>query len=285
MKALRDMRIAVLLALSAGAAFGQQLNGISDTHVHCDPDSAPRSIDCLDAARAARTEGMRAILLKNHYAPTVQLAYAVAHVVPGVEVYGGIVLNRAVGGINAEAVKQAATFKGGYCKVVWMPTFDAASVAVSRDGKLLPEVIDVLHVIAQYKLALASGHISALDTLMLVKAARAAGIDRIVATHPTGKLTVDQMKEAAAGGAYIEFVYHSLLGAGARTPQIADYVREIRAIGPEHCILSSDLGQADSPVHTVGWKRYLDLLGKAGITQAEIDIMARRNPARFLGLE
>jgi hypothetical protein len=248
------MRFAVLLALCASAGFGQLLNGITDTHVHCDPDSAPRSIDCLEAARLAHNEGMRALLFKNHFAPTVQLAYMVSHVVSGVDVYGGIVLNRAVGGINAEAVRQAATFKGGYCKVVWMPTFDAGSVAVSRDGKLLPEVIDVLHVIGQYKLALASGHISAIETLMLVKAARAAGIDRIVATHPTGKLTVDQMKEAAAGGAWIEFVYHSLLGSGARTPEIGDYVREIRAIGPEYCILSSDLGQADSPVHTVDWK-------------------------------
>jgi predicted metal-dependent TIM-barrel fold hydrolase len=96
-------------------------------------------------------------------------------------------------------------------------------------------------------------------------------------------MSIGQMKEAAADGAYVELVYHSLLAGGRLT--IAGYVDTIRAVGAEHCILSSDLGQADSPVHTVGWKTYLEQLKKAGVTEAEIDLMARRNPARLLGLE
>src|SRR5271155_142190 len=121
-KSVREMihmKFALILALSAAAGFGQTLAGIVDTHVHCDPDSAPRSVDCLEAARLAKDAGMRALLFKNHFAPTVQIAYIISKVVPGVEVYGSIVLNRAVGGINAEAVTQAATFKGGFLKVVW----------------------------------------------------------------------------------------------------------------------------------------------------------------------
>ena len=143
------MRAALLLALFTSSCFAQ-LKGVVDLHVHSDPDSAPRSIDALEAARMARDEGMRALLLKNHFAPTVQLAYIVAHAVPGVEVYGGIVLNRSVGGINPFAVEQAATFKGGYARVVWMSTFDAGKVPVSRDGKLLPEVLYVLRMMAKY---------------------------------------------------------------------------------------------------------------------------------------
>ena len=240
----------------------------------------------------ARDEGMRALLLKNHYAPTVQLAYIVARAVPGVELYGGIVLNRAVGGINPVAVEQAATFKGGYARIVWMPTFDAGNeankpnrpfVPISRDGKLLPEVLNVLRIMAKYKLALATGHSTATEHLMLVREARKAGITRIVLTHPSGVMTNEQMKEAAADGAYVELVYHSLLGGGRLT--IDNYVQTIKFVGSDHCILSSDLGQADSPVHTVGWKAYLAMLKKAGITDAEIDLMARRNPARLLALE
>ena len=276
------MRMVLLLALQVGVCFGQ-LKGIVDLHVHSDPDSAPRSIDALDAARLARDEGMRALLLKNHFAPTVQLAYIVARAVPGIDVYGGIVLNRAVGGINVTAVEQAATFKGGRAKVVWMPTFDAGKVPVSRDGRLLPEVLDVLRVMAKYSLALATGHSTAEEHLMLTREARKAGVTRIILTHPSGVMTVEQMKEAAAGGAYVELVYHALLVGGRIT--IADYARTIQAVGAEHCILSSDLGQADSPVHTVGWKTFLDQLLKAGVTQREIDLMARRNPARLLGLE
>ena len=67
--------------------------------------------------------------------------------------------------------------------------------------------------------------------------------------------------------------------------KIADYAKAIRAVGPEHCILSSDLGQAMNPVHTDGWIRYLQMFREAGFNQAEIDRMAKINPARFLGLD
>jgi hypothetical protein len=278
------MRLFLLFAC-AGGLCQAQLQGIVDTHVHCDPDSAPRSIDALAAARMARDEGMRALLLKNHTLPTGPLAYAVAQAVPGVEIYGGVVLNRAAGGINPALVDQAAAFKGGQMRVVWMPTFDAGRVAISRGGKLLPEVIEVLQIMAKRNLALATGHSTAEENLLLVEAARRAGVARIMLTHPVGRMTLDQLKQAAAGGAYVELVYHSLLGPGPRAPKIADYAAAIRAVGADHCILSSDLGQADSPVHTVGWKSYLELLRKEGVTAAEIDRMARRNPARFLGLE
>src|SRR4051812_2338812 len=111
------MRLAVLSVLTAVVCLAQ-LNGIVDTHVHCDPDTVPRSIDALEVARLAAGEGMRALLLKNHNAATVQLAYIVGKVVPGVEVYGSIVLNRALGGINPAAVDQAALMKGGRLRMV-----------------------------------------------------------------------------------------------------------------------------------------------------------------------
>ena len=288
------LKFAFSFALLAGTACAQDLKGIIDTHVHCDPDSAPRSVDCLEAAKLARAAGMGGLLFKNHYEPTVQIAYIIAKVVPDLPVFGGIVLNRSVGGINPEAVIQAATFKGGFCKVVWMPTFDAGNdqhppnrpyVAVSHGGKLLPEVIEVLKLIKKYDLSLATGHISAEENLMVIHAAHEMGIEKMVATHPSGKMSIPQMKQAAADGAYIEFVYHSLLGGGAHAPTIDQYVREIRAVGPEHCILSSDLGQADSPVHPEGWKKYLTMLKKAGISDADIDLMTRRNPRRFLGMK
>ncbi len=293
------MRTIALLVLSAPLCLGQ-LKGIVDLHVHSDPDSVARSIDALGAARLARAEGMRALLLKNHFAPTAQLAYVVARSVKGIEAYGGIVLNRPVGGVNPAAVEQMAKFKGGHGRVVWMPTFDAEnhvrvsgekrpSVPVSRGSVLLPEVLEVLALMAREKLALATGHSSPSEGLMLIREARKAGITRMVVTHAMlspVSMSTEQMREAAKLGAWLEFVYNTLLpraGAGRRT--FADFAKAIRAVGAEHCILSSDLGQAVNPVHTAGWKDYIDGLRKEGITQAEIDRMARQNPARFLGLE
>ena len=101
---------AVLLLLASSASSFAQLKGVVDVHVHSDPDSVPRKLDALDTARLARDAGVRAIVLKNHWAPTVQLAYTVAKVVPGIEIFGAISLDRAVGGVNPEAVKQAAAF-------------------------------------------------------------------------------------------------------------------------------------------------------------------------------
>ena len=293
------MRLLLISSLCASACLAQ-LQGIVDIHVHCDPDSMPRSIDALEAARLFRKEGMRALLLKNHFAPTAQLAYMVNRSVDGVQAYGGIVLNRPVGGVNPAAVEQLAKFKGGYGRVVWMPTFDAENqvrvsgekrlfVSVSRNGALLPEVLEVLKIVAREKLALATWHSSTAEDLMLIREARRVGIDRIVVTHAMlspVSMSIEQQKEAAKLGAYVEFVYNALLASSGQSPMsIGDYVKAIRAIGAEHCILSSDLGQAVNPVHTEGWKAYLQQLSKAGITNQEIDRMARRNPARLLGLE
>jgi len=293
------MRLLLLTLATAGLVLAQ-LKGIVDIHVHSDPDSMPRSVDALEAARLAKAEGMRAVLLKNHFAPTAQLAYVVSRAVAGIEAYGGIVLNRPVGGVNPAAVEQMARFKGGHGRVVWMPTFDAENqvrvagekrpfVSVSRGQALLPEVLEVIRVIAKEKLALATGHSSPAEDLMLIREARRAGVERIVVTHAMlspVSMSVAQMKEAAKLGAYLEFVYNALLpSAGEKRTTFAEYARVIREVGAEHCILSSDLGQAANPVHPVGWKAYLEGLGKTGVTEQEIDRMARRNPARLLGLE
>src|SRR5471032_2694357 len=185
--------------------------------------TARRAIDADDVARQAKAAGMRAVVLKNHWEDTASLAYMVRKMVPGVEVFGGITQDLAVGGINIEAVKHMADMKGGYGRIVWLPTFDAQNqvkdkgpeVKVSENGKLLPSVLALLDYIAIRKqLALETGHVSAEEALMVIKEARARGIQHVVATHgmagPTN-LSVAQAQEAARMGAYIEFVYGGTL--------------------------------------------------------------------------
>ena len=291
----------VLLLLSSAALCLAQLQGIVDIHVHSDPDGVTRKLDALDTARLAKEAGVRAIVLKNHWAPTAQLAYTVAKVVPGIEVLGGIALNRAVGGVNPEAVKQGAAFTGGKLRIVWMPTFDAENyvrfskqdlpfAAVSRDGKLLPETIEVLQLIAKNKLVLATGHSSAAEDLMLVREGRKQGIAQIVVTHPMDApihMSLAEMQEAARLGAYIELCGNAVLPTHPKDRQVpvAEYVKTIRAVGPEHIILSGDFGQTIHPPFPEAWKQFLDILSKAGIGSAEIDLMAKKNPAILLGLK
>jgi len=280
--------IAVWLLIPALSAQAQ-LEGMVDLHVHAAPDSDARSVNAIETARVA------ALLFKNHYTHTASLAYLVSQVVRDIEVYGGITLNRAVGGINPLAVEYMADTTGGLGRVVWMPTRDSeyghltisenpAHVPISRDGELLPEVHEVLGLIAQHDLALATGHSSPEESMLLIRAARARGIERIIVTHPFSPsvaMTAETQREAGRLGALLEYPISLALGGDERFDQ---FVAQLREVGPENVALSTDLGQPGNPVHADGLNVIVGRLMEAGITQTEIDVMTKRNPAWFLGL-
>ena len=297
-------KFAVLAALLFATPVSAQsdtvsLKGAIDIHIHQDPDSAPRAIDADDVARQAKAADMRAVVLKNHWEDTASLAYMVRKMVPGIEVFGGITQDLAVGGINIEAVKHMADMKGGYGRIVWLPTFDAQNqvkdkgpeVKVSENGKLLPQVAALLDYIATRKqLALETGHVSAAEALMVIREARARGIQRIIVTHamnaPIG-MTVSQMQEAARMGAFIEFVYGATLERNA-TLTVEQFAQAMHAVGPDHCIMSTDLGGGrpyPRPMPAAGLLEFMNRLHALGFSVAEIDLMSKTNPAIVLGLE
>ena len=287
---------AVLLSLWAAASAFAQLEGVIDLHVHSAPDSGPRSIDALEIARMARQRGMRALLFKNHYTSTAPLAYLVSQAVPGMEAYGGIVLNRSVGGINPAAVEHMAKTTGGGGRVVWMPTFDSehyhrtvkpnpAFVPVSRAGELLPDVRNVLSLMADLDLALATGHSSPEESLLLIRAAKQAGIERIIVTHPLLPdvgMSPELQRQAARLGAFLEFPIALMLPPASIA--VEEFAEVVRSVGPQHVILTSDLGQVLNPIHTDGLIAFLAQLQEQRFTRQEMDLMTKSNPARFLGL-
>jgi hypothetical protein len=293
----------IAIALVAVALFGPQppdadlLRGAIDIHVHSDPDNVPRSLDGLEAATEARAAGMRAIVLKNHYDPTAGLAFLARKAAPGLEVFGGVDLNLTVGGMNPIAVDHLSQIAGGYGKIVWMSTFDAENqvryskeqrpfVSVTRNGELLPETKAVIAAVARHDLVLATGHVAAAEGLMLLREGRRAGVRQMVVTHaanPPILMTVDQMRDAAGIGAFVEFVGGSLAEPDAAA-RIDRFAQMIRAIGPQSCILSSDLGQKGNPLPAAGFAQFLKAMRGKGFSDAEIGQMARDNPARLLGL-
>jgi Family of unknown function (DUF6282) len=307
-KSVRALFIALaMLATAAGAADVNQrgraddtaraLRGAIDIHVHSDPDDRPRSIDAIDVAKLARVRGMRGIVLKNHYDPTAALAYIVRKEVPGLEVFGGIDLNLTVGGMNPAAVDHMARVSGGWGRLVWMSTFDAENqvryskenrpfVSVARQGTLLPEVKDVISVIAKYGLVLATGHVSPQEGLMLLREGGRQGVRHMVVTHAMNApvlMDVPQMQEAAKLGAFIEFVGGSLASADAAS-RIDRFADAIRKIGPEFCILSSDLGQKGNALPPDGFGAFLVALRARGLSEQDLDRMSKQNPARLLAL-
>jgi hypothetical protein len=302
----RVMRFAVLLIVASGMAGagaavlaeGQEaeisLDGVVDLHFHTGPDSRPRSVDDIEASRLAAEAGMRAILLKNHFTMTADRAAIAMGQVDGLEIFGGLALNRAVGGINPEAVRQMATFSGGRGKVVWLPTFDSEHavtsgggdgpfVSILEDGEPLPAVLEVFALLAEHDLTLAMGHSAPGEVLRLIPEAKRLGVPRILVTHVFSQgATREQMRQMAADDAIMEIDWLAVYRGGR---PIEDYVSAIRELGAEAFFMSSDLGQEGNPLHAAGLRDYIRAMLDAGITEEEIDIMARRNPARLLGLD
>jgi uncharacterized protein DUF6282 len=302
------MRFRILLALLllCSAALQPQLNrpleGVIDIHVHSFPDSEPWTMDGIEVAKLAKAKGMRGLVLKSHWEPTATLAYLARKEVPGLEVFGGICLSRAVGGINPAAVEEMVKVTGGWGRVVWMPTLDAENAvrtagsnlpftSVSRNSELLPEVKEVLAVIARNKLVLATGHSAAEEDLMLVREGRRLGVEHMVVTHAMSgavHMTVAQMQEAARSGAFIELVYvHTLTKESINRKaqfSVADVANAIRKVGPAFVILSTDMGQVGFPPPPEGLAAYIAELRAQGFTQRELDRMTKENPARLLGL-
>ncbi len=273
------------------------LAGAIDIHVHNLPDDRPRSVDAIDVATLARERGMRGIVLKNHYESTAGIAYLVRRIVPGIEVFGGIDLNLTVGGINPAAVEHMTRVTGGWGRVVWMPTFDAENqvryskeirpfVRVAQDGELVPAAKEVIALIAKHRLVLATGHSSPAEALMLLREGRQQGVRHMVVTHatfPPVLMDVPQMQEAARLGAFVELVGGSPAGAGAQA-RLDRLAATIREVGPEFCILSSDLGQPGNPLPPDGFGALLMALRARGLTEQEIEQISKQNPARLLGL-
>jgi hypothetical protein len=300
---IKLLACAALLLAGRAAAQGEgdiNLRGVIDFHVHAGPDSVERAIDADDLARLAKSMGMRGMVLKSHWDKTSAMAYLMRKEVPGIELFGGVTSDISNGGINIEGVKRMADMKGGYGRVIWLPTFDNETpgkvanhqpyVSVSENGKLRPEVLALIDYIAtRPELVLETGHVTPQEGLMVVHEAHARGVKHIVVTHAMGsRWTVPQMQEGARDGAYMEFVYHGTLGPRGQT--IAQYADAMKQVGYDHCIMATDLGDVHTPppppypLEPQGFLQFMQEMHKAGVSVADINRMSKTNPALALGL-
>ncbi len=271
------------------------LEGAIDIHVHASPDpDAARRLDARALARLARRAGMAGLVLKSHEYPTAPLAWALAGEAAPLTLYGGLSLDHGVGGLNPEAVRVSLRIGA---KVVWMPTFDAAQWREYRpasqartgpalrvldaDGRLLPEVMTILDMISAHDAVLASGHLSVEETLVLLREARLRSI-RCVVTHAAFWFPVEAQRTLAAMGAYIEQCAMPSFAEGgdAAFEQVAE---QVRAVGVEHVILSTDLGQAQNPAPPIGLGMWADYFVMSGFSEEDVGRMLRENPATLLG--
>ncbi len=289
------------------------LKGAIDIHLHAGPSLFPRLMDAVETARAAEAAGLRGIVIKHHHTPTVDRAYFVHRAVPDVEVYGGVTLNYAVGGLNPFAVDAALKLGG---RVVWMPSVDALNhtrhfgelgkygsrldydkpaiyeeargiAILDGEGTLDPRVGQILDLVAEADTAVATSHLDFEESKALVEEARRRGVKKIVATHVkfvTASMSVDEQRWMAERGVFLELCYSSLSPAW-RSTSIDEVAGEVREVGPEHYILASDLGQIHNPPPSEGLRIYVLMLLERGFEPEEIRVMVKDNPERLLGLD
>ncbi|MST31637.1 cytosolic protein [Acidimicrobiaceae bacterium USS-CC1] len=287
--------------------------GAVDLHVHVAPDVMRRRITDFDLARRHVDEGLGGFVLKSHYVPTAERAASVASAVPGAEVYGAITLNGSVGGINPVAVEIAAR-EGA--RIVWMPTVDSHNQrtcsasdpegakppmwaqlqeelqergiaappipVVNGGGEVLPEVIDVLRIIARYDLILATGHLGRDEIMAVVRAANDEGVQRIIVTHPeftSQRLSGADQRELAERGAFLERCFTTPYTGKV---EWGEMLANIRTAGVANSFLSSDLGQPFNPPVEDGLALMAEHLMGAGFDLDEVRLMTVENTKKLV---
>jgi len=283
--------------------------GVIDMHVHPAPDVFGRALTDIETVTVARRKGLRGIVLKNHVVTTADRAALAMDQVPGIEVWGGIVLNNSVGGINPAAVEWMHRMSGGRGKVVWLPTFDSdkhvktlvdknkSGLVVAPNGVVTPQMDEILKIIARENLILATGHVHAEEVVAVTRRARELGVKNILVTHGFTNipgLTMAQAKEVAAMGAMIEICYLQFLtGPNAQYAWMKHWeevgtdkvLLALKEVGADSLVLSTDLGQQGMMTPPDGIENAVGALRAAGVSQADLDKMMKRNPAKLLGLQ
>jgi hypothetical protein len=291
--------------------YEELIQGAYDLHVHCGPDVMPRKMDDLEMAERLLKSGMKGIALKSHYFCTADRAKLVNKLYPGVNLVGTITFNNAVGGLNPVAMEMAA--RAG-AKLVWMPTCDAtneqaflknskheklpywaklqmeliekgittSSISLLEEGKLKKEVYDILDTIAKYNIILTTGHIGKEETFALVKEAVNRNVKKIIVTHPdfpSTYYTKEEQKELTDLGAYME---HCFTTPYTNKTTWENVFEQIRYVGPEHCIIATDLGQPVNPYPDEGMLMFAAKCIENGFSEEEVKRMTIINPTQLV---
>jgi hypothetical protein len=276
----------------------QLMVGAIDLHVHGAPEpiEGPRRINLVELAQQAKASGMKGIVIKSLRFGTVTVTALVNEMINSPVLIGSLVLNRDVGGLNPDVVEAHA--RSG-AKIIWLPTISAAAhikasgnskdqgiSLLDQNGKLMPEMIKIMQILSKHKSVLATGHVSKAEVFAVTAEARSRGIEVII-THPLAGprgplISTAEAQELAGMGAYIEFTFAHCMPPMTMSPE--EMSAFVKAIGPEHCVLSTDFGQRFNPPANEGFRMMLDALLRLGrLTEDELTIMVKVNPCRILG--
>ena len=286
-----------------------------DLHVHVGPEIIPRKFT-LPELLAYEKGKLKGVGIKNHFFPTISMS--AASMAKGLPlVVNSVVLNRYVGGFNADIVRASAALSDKSI-IVWFPTLHAQQFLQSQKfeipdewlapqargrlklrptrsiepliifdaaGEISEEVKSVLDAIQENGAILATGHLAWRESYELVKfAVKRTGLKKVIITHPIYQkinMPTRIQKELAGLGAFMEQCYS--MYSIDKVP-ISKIAKQIRDIGADNVILSSDVGQVFSKSPSESLIEFVSLLEKEGVREEEIKTMLVRNPRRLVGI-
>lgn len=259
-----------------------------DLHVHSAPSAFPRALDSLELVYEANQAGMAGVMLKSHYESTAIRADLInRHSNCKTKAYGGIALNWPVGGLNVYAVENALKVGG---KIVWMPTRDSTNSLrygnmdgdffnrqgigiLNENGRLKEVVFEILDTVKKYEAALATGHLSPEESILLCRVGRSRGV-KMILTHPEfprTKIPAQIQEDLADQGVLIEKNWLNVVQGAISIEEMA---KTIRLVGCSRTFIATDRGQRGAPHPVPEFHRFICALLEQGLTDAQIRDMA-----------
>jgi len=277
------------------------LRGSYDIHQHSGPSSTTeRLYDELDLAIHGCYVGQGGIVFKNHDSPSTRSVKIVRKVVDQwaeehnkkkIELFGGVVLNYSVGGLNPEAVISAYRLGGKY---VWLPNMDAnhhrnvvnqgvgqGIGLIDENDNVVPKMKEVLDLIAGTDMVLGVGHQSTRERLMVVREAVKMGVQRIEINHVNFAMTwttPEKCKVFADLGAHIG-IYAMEIGVDYTWDEV---VAMYKAVGPERIVFASDCGHIENPYPLDGMRRLILGFLLRGVPDEHVKLMCQTNAYNLL---
>jgi hypothetical protein len=281
------------------------MKGVIDMHVHSNPDVRLRAYDDIELMEAAISVGARAIVIKTHEGNTTDRAFLCNRhneIVHGksndFQMFGGVTLNRQIGGINPYAVESALKLGA---KTIWLPSQSARNhiekqkgdlnkaVDVIKDGRIVPELKDIFKMIADYDVVLGTAHVSPYECFKIVEEARKSGIKKIVVTHPEWWIVdmsiEDQLKIVKDYDVILERCFAQNMGGGKYKSNLEENVEVIKTCGYKNVMVSTDGGQVENANWEIAYQNYMSYLLENGIPENHVYYMTRTIQKNLLNIE
>tara|TARA_B100000427_G_scaffold218275_1_gene182329 strand:- start:1980 stop:2867 length:888 start_codon:yes stop_codon:yes gene_type:complete len=290
------------------------LRGAVDNHIHCCPHINKRSTNVFEVIKKAEQLKMHAIGLMDNFSNTSGYASLVKKYLPKlkIKVFGGLIMEPPSGGVNYENAKISLSysyFENDGAKFISFPTHHTRHVAKMEKRKknyikkcfYVPdsgptnETLKILELIAKKNIVLNTGHLSAKETINLVKYAKKIGVKKILIPSNTfGVKTIAKLKKLKVK---FEFSYffvskatnvplthvdgekHKIQGTNRNLLKIL-----IKTADPKNVILSSDCGVSILPKPHIGFLKFIDQIIKLGFSKKEIEYMIKINSKKLFNL-